>query len=336
MIVLLVAAWLATVYLSMAILCGNWHDRFLKYAPPDPYHDDFPWFMEWAISLVPVAGIAVALIFLIGERTSVHLDWPIRAFRKEKPPAQKVSPLSIHAMIASQTAAIQAQMQANLNTLLFGVGTFGAAGSAGGAGLAGGGGGGGWAFAPPLSNPPSPKQGLITAEQYRIFTGLSPQVDDISIMFDGLRKIAVALPTMPDPEAPNTMGWRSWSFDIAAGVLRSPQIGTAWPDAELHCEEWCESDVIRGVAGIHAHLVPYGWADAPSQQPQRGTPMPNGYMATLPIVTGIVERFGKFVLGTEGWRAEWVIIRKLSAPNRAVAAALREIYPEVEIVCGNR
>jgi hypothetical protein len=48
-------------------------------------------------------------------------------------------------------------------------------------------------------------------------------------------------------------------------------------------------------------------------------------------VTGIVERFGKYVLGTEGWRAEWVMIRTLKAPSVEIGLALEQAYPDVEI-----
>jgi len=55
-----------------------------------------------------------------------------------------------------------------------------------------------------------------------------------------------------------------------------------------------------------------------------------------PLVTGLVERFGRYVLGTEGWRAEWVVIRKLRAPTPEIAEALARAYPEVEIADGHR
>jgi hypothetical protein len=48
-------------------------------------------------------------------------------------------------------------------------------------------------------------------------------------------------------------------------------------------------------------------------------------------VHGIVERFGRYVLGTEGWRAEWVVIRELLAPDENTALALMRTYPEVRI-----
>jgi len=38
---------------------------------------------------------------------------------------------------------------------------------------------------------------------------------------------------------------------------------------------------------------------------------------------GVVERFGKYVLGTEGWRAGIVVIRKLRAPSNRDRARAR-------------
>jgi len=48
-------------------------------------------------------------------------------------------------------------------------------------------------------------------------------------------------------------------------------------------------------------------------------------------VHGIVERFGHYVLGTEGWRAQWVVIRELMAPDSKTALALMGRYPEVKV-----
>ncbi len=53
-------------------------------------------------------------------------------------------------------------------------------------------------------------------------------------------------------------------------------------------------------------------------------------------VLGVVERFGKYVLGTEGWRAEWVIIRKLKAATTEIGLLLEQAYPDVEIYYADR
>lgn len=123
-----------------------------------------------------------------------------------------------------------------------------------------------------------------------------------------------------DPEFDDTMGYRNWSLLPMEGVLRSPVQGTLWFEAELHCEDWCESDVVRGRQGIHAGFVPVGWRNMVCVRSGEIT------------IAGIVERFGKYVLGTDGWRAEWVVIRKLIAPNAFIAAGLRGVYPDIEII----
>jgi hypothetical protein len=135
----------------------------------------------------------------------------------------------------------------------------------------------------------------------------------------------------PDKAAPPTLGWRCWLFDLVSHELTSPHRGTVWATPELRCEDWCESDVIRGVAGIHAHLVPENWLKLdPQEAPPMAQLTPDG--RAVIAVTGIVERFGKFVRGTEGWRAEWVIIRKLRAPTTEIGLALEAAFPDVEIV----
>lgn len=154
---------------------------------------------------------------------------------------------------------------------------------------------------------------------------------EIALICRGLKVLAWGLRMLPDPDMPTTLGWRGWVYDIRSGLLASPVQGTPWRDAELRCENWDESDVVRGVAGIHAHIVPFDWrsaGDMSANLQQAGQP-------SVPV-WGIVERFGRYVLGTEGWRAEWVVIRKLHAPHRALAAALRAVYPEVEITHEDR
>jgi hypothetical protein len=59
-------------------------------------------------------------------------------------------------------------------------------------------------------------------------------------------------------------------------------------------------------------------------------------VAPRPVVVGVVERFGKYVLGTEGWRAEIVVIRKLRAPNTEIGLELEQAYPDVEVYYEDR
>jgi hypothetical protein len=127
----------------------------------------------------------------------------------------------------------------------------------------------------------------------------------------------------PDPKRPDTLGWREWRWSDADKMLKSPSTGTLWPEAELVVPNWDEGEAVRGTSGIHAHLVPKHWkilgetggGYVPAGDPSR--------------VHGIVERFGKYVLGTEGWRAEWVVIKELMAPSTEVGLAIEQAYPDV-------
>jgi hypothetical protein len=128
---------------------------------------------------------------------------------------------------------------------------------------------------------------------------------------------------MPDPKQPDTLGWREWRWSEAANCLQSPSQSTAWPEAELVVPHWDEGEVVRGASGIHAHLVPKHWKILGCHHGEYvpvGDPM---------RVHGIVERFGKYVLGTEGWRAEWVIIKELMAPSTEVGLKIEKAYPDV-------
>jgi hypothetical protein len=104
-------------------------------------------------------------------------------------------------------------------------------------------------------------------------------------------------------------------------VLVSPMQRTAWHEATLHAERWSDSAAVRGEAGIHARLVPTDWRRADPRLTEIGHC----------DVHGIVERFGRYVLGTEGWRAEWVVVRELMAFDTKTALALMQRYPEVKV-----
>jgi hypothetical protein len=120
-------------------------------------------------------------------------------------------------------------------------------------------------------------------------------------------------------DAPDTVGWRGWRWD--GHLLLSPVQGTLWHDATLRAVEWADSAAVRGVAGIHARRLPIDWLRADPSRTEIGRC----------DVHGIVERFGRYVLGTEGWRAEWVVIRELMAPDTKTALALMQRYPEVKV-----
>lgn len=129
----------------------------------------------------------------------------------------------------------------------------------------------------------------------------------------------------PDPKVPDTMGWRVWIIG-AHSALCSPHMGTMWMGPELAAEAWDSDGALRGTSGIHARLVPrhwkiLGWPDDGAS---------GGLEVAYPeIVTGIVERFGRYVLGTDGWRAEQVVIRELMAPTTEIGLKLEQRYPGV-------
>lgn len=124
-----------------------------------------------------------------------------------------------------------------------------------------------------------------------------------------------------DKTAPDTLGWRGWNWDNEEKLLVSPSMGTKWIGPDLRVEKWVDHDELRGIAGIHARRIPKNWKIA----------YWGGFDAPNSQITGIVERFGKFVLGELGWRAEWVIIRKLLAPTQEIGFALEMAYPEIHV-----
>lgn len=128
--------------------------------------------------------------------------------------------------------------------------------------------------------------------------------------------------SQPSYRRPDTLGWRTWEWSVIKRCLISGIQGTLWDcGPELRVESWSEHSAVRGAAGIHACRLPRGdWRRA-----RRPHDMP------LAPILGLVERFGKFVLGTEGWRAEWVIIKELMCADEALARAVRAAYPEVPV-----
>lgn len=142
---------------------------------------------------------------------------------------------------------------------------------------------------------------------------------------------------MPNPHALDSLGWRVWHWEDKIKKLISPSWRAVWHTPELRVEKWSTSAAIRGVAGIHAARMPYDWrrASLDGTELRIFAMMWNHKTETVEMmpnaVTGICERFGKYVLGTEGWRAEWVIIRALKAPSTEVGLKLEQAYPDVEV-----
>jgi hypothetical protein len=133
------------------------------------------------------------------------------------------------------------------------------------------------------------------------------------------RKATVRHATEPSAEAPDTLGWRGWR--LKGGLLVSPLRNTPWLDSTLRAERWSDCAAVCGAAGIHARRLPRDWRQADPGVTEIGRC----------DVHGIVERFGRYVLGTEGWRAEWAAIRELMAPDARTASALMRRYPEVKV-----
>ena len=127
----------------------------------------------------------------------------------------------------------------------------------------------------------------------------------------------------PRSRVPDTLGWRSWVWD--GQHLISPSWGVAWHSSELRCDDWSDDSAVRGKGGIHALFVP---------RSRRTIHIPGPGLPGADVertVTGIVERYGKFVQGEDGWRAEWVFIRELFPRNPVLAEKLRAAYPDVKI-----
>lgn len=132
--------------------------------------------------------------------------------------------------------------------------------------------------------------------------------------------------SLPNPKQPDTLGWRIWHWDSKARLLKSPSLGTLWHNAELRVPKWDTGNVVRGRAGIHAARMPYDWRKASLDETEL-----NGYALADNAIVGVVERLGRYVLGTEGWRTEWAIIRALKAPSTEIGLALEQAYPDVPV-----
>jgi hypothetical protein len=127
----------------------------------------------------------------------------------------------------------------------------------------------------------------------------------------------------PDPNWDNTFGWRIWAWN--GKQLCSPTRGTIWPeDGILEADFWPETEqVLRGHAGIHATVTPVDWKQADR--------MHNVELLGRNHVDGIVERFGRAVIGDNGWRAERAVIRQIRAPSTEIGLAIEHQYPGVEV-----
>lgn len=146
------------------------------------------------------------------------------------------------------------------------------------------------------------------------------------------RKVAAALRAQrrmdgaaPDPRGLTVLGWRAWL--VEDGVLVSPFQCTPWTSVRLVARDYSDNAAVSGHAGIHALRMPrWDWRTLLGTI---GHTLKLAYaLATGVVVTGVVERFGRAVLGETGWRAEEVVIRELLAPTEELYLTLTARYPE--------
>lgn len=157
-----------------------------------------------------------------------------------------------------------------------------------------------------------------------------------------------------DSSLPTTLGFRGWFWLRHKNRLVSPVIGTFWEDSELIAPNYEGSSYSEfGQGGVHAYIVPENWKNeglreidwdvAHTLKNKLGysrrrcwsdSPYPPSepYIEDFIPIKGIIERYGKYTLGTRGWRAERAVIRQLLAPNTEIGLALEKQYPEVEIL----
>lgn len=136
----------------------------------------------------------------------------------------------------------------------------------------------------------------------------------------------------PDPSAPDHLGWRCWIWDHDGEVLQSPVMKHLWESEELRrlsCFQWDDSNEVGAHPGIHARRLPkHDWRTI---SPFAWCALLDENLRDVTIIHGIVERFGRAVIGTLGWRAEHVVIRELLAPNTKIGLALERRYPHAVI-----
>lgn len=164
----------------------------------------------------------------------------------------------------------------------------------------------------------------------KVFSHCPTRMEVASFLRDNLaRSLCRVLSAQPSESQPSTLGWRTWVLDTESKTLLSPSILTKWPDPELRCDDWDAGNALRGAKGIHACRMPRNWRHAgiPSETSIAASPQTRRTV----LVTGVVERFGRYVLGKLGWRAEWVVIRELQAPTVESQLILERMFPDVPV-----
>lgn len=156
-------------------------------------------------------------------------------------------------------------------------------------------------------------------------------------------------PELPPVEyMPDDFGWRYWHWSPTRRTLCSPYYRTVWRESEFWAKNWKDrpgSGEERNVAGIHAAKAPVDWWQRKNSELREvGTSGTHSSISAnveigdcLPhlddevVIQGIVEKFGGFVRGTRGWRAEMVVIIEFLAPNTTIGLQLEQAFPDVPV-----
>jgi hypothetical protein len=143
-----------------------------------------------------------------------------------------------------------------------------------------------------------------------------------AIREDRLRKLCV---NARDPMDGSLLGVRIFKLSPSL-KLQSPNQGTIWESNVLQiADEWQETEIVRGAAGIHAAWPPRSLMVAPLID----TVKPDAVS-----LFSCVRGYGRYVAGTEGWRAEKVIVDRVFLPESIrsrwrMMKRLEKLYPEI-------
>jgi hypothetical protein len=104
------------------------------------------------------------------------------------------------------------------------------------------------------------------------------------------------------------IGWRYWRVCSQwPDLLISPFRQTRWEGPVLKAHTWSTHEAVQGLAGIHAtHTQKHARKFAELERGYRGA-----HTYTTTVAIGRVRAYDRYVVGTNGWRAERVIVDKL-------------------------
>lgn len=192
---------------------------------------------------------------------------------------------------------------------------------------------------------------IATAIALTILGGLYFLIGQTSASFAPRNRWARRMGDTPESEIeylPDEMGWRYWNWSPSRLTLCSPLYRSVWREREFVAVNWPKRRANpdeRNHTGIHAARAPVDWwrrtngelrkvgdkagQSGISTNVQVGETL--AYVDDEIIVQGLVERFGGFVRGTRGWRAEMVIIMEFLAPNNRIGLQLEQAFPDVPV-----